>query len=537
MNLYWRASRLIGLPPVRSGGGRSPLFLRRTAVMCASLLFACAGAGPLWAGEPDGSGPAPGALDLSVEDAVALALRSNFRLKNSRLRRSVERFALEIAESEFRPRVVTQAYAGREVTDTAYGSTAYESSGVESSVRLRVPTGGEFSLGSRLTRAMDGQPGTLSHGGVMELTFTQPLLRGAGLRVGRAALHSARISEEVNVLGFKQAVMDLTSSVIRAYRSHVQARRQSEIAVRSLERARNLLEVNQLLVAAGRMAEQDVVQARADIARRELDRVAAQGYLEATRLALINVLDIATETQFGELGTLNPEEIQPPAFDSDQGVATALQNRPDYLGAELGVRNAELRADVARNDRLWDLSVTLGSTFSGLEDNFDGVVDDFNKTGHRVSLDLEIPLGRAAAGPAELAHRSAVADLQAARNSLSELRQRITIDVENALRNSELASQRLEIARTARSLAEQKAEIEREKLSLGVSTNFQLVTFENDLVLAETNELDAVVSYLNAITELNLALGTTLDRWGIDIDQVENMEAFNGRSGTEPLLR
>ena len=99
------------------------------------------------------------------------------------------------------------------------------------------------------------------------------------------------------------------------------------------------------------------------------------------------------------------------------------------------------------------------------------------------------------------------------------------IEVRNAVRDTELSLQRVDLARRARALAQQKAEIEREKLSLGVSTNFQLVTFENDLVLAENAELDAVVEYLNTVTELDRTLGTTLDRWGIDMESVEDRTA------------
>lgn len=76
------------------------------------------------------------------------------------------------------------------------------------------------------------------------------------------------------------------------------------------------------------------------------------------------------------------------------------------------------------------------------------------------------------------------------------------------MRNVGLAEQSVVVARRARELSEQKTEIEREKLRLGVTTNFQLVTFENDLVLAEIAELDALVGHLNATTNLDRTLGT-----------------------------
>ena len=281
------------------------------------------------------------------------------------------------------------------------------------------------------------------------------------------------------------------------------------------------------------MAERDVIQAEADIARREIDVVAARGGLDAARLNLVDILDLDTEARFNVVEGLGAGEPAAESIDAETALATALANRPDHRIGLLGIRNAETRALVARNDRLWNLSLTLGRTFMGPNDGFDSAFGGLDRTGNRVSLDVHVPLGRAASGPAQLEHRRAVAGLRIARNGLDDLRQRIAIEVRNALREFELAAQRVELARKARSLAQQKTEIERQKLNLGVTTNFQLVTFENDLVLAENAELDALVSHLNAATALYRTLGTTLERWGIELDRVENSAHEAERFGVE----
>lgn len=456
------------------------------------------------------------ATDLTVQDVVALTLRNSRTLANERLRRSVERFALKIAETEFQPRVTASAYTDRDLTDESVTT-----SGLVTALRLRVPTGGELGLASRLGYTADGSPAVAPHAGVLDLTFTQPLLRGGGLAVGGAALRTARLADEMNVQAFRAVVIDLTTNSIRAYRAYARARQRTGIAERSLDRALDLLEVNRLLVETGRMAERDIVQTQADIARRRLDLVASEGNLDAARLALIDILDIDAATRFGRLGEFDPDALEPASEGLGEAVETALGRRPDYLSALLGVRNAETRALVARNDRLWDLSLTLGASLTGVGDSFDAAWNQLDRTDRYVGLDLTIPVGRPAAGPAELAHREATASLEMAKNRLIELEQSIVIDVTNSLREVALARQRADLAGEGRRLAQEKAGIEREKLNLGVSTNFQLVTFENDLVLAEIDELDATVAYLNAVTELDRTLGTTLDRWGIAIDQVE----------------
>lgn len=75
----------------------------------------------------------------------------------------------------------------------------------------------------------------------------------------------------------------------------------------------------------------------------------------------------------------------------------------------------------------------------------------------------------------------------------------------------------VELARQARELSERKLTIEKEKLLDGRSSNFQLVTFQNDLVSAQNNELNATIAYLNALASLDKTLETTLETWKIEI--------------------
>ena len=62
----------------------------------------------------------------------------------------------------------------------------------------------------------------------------------------------------------------------------MRAERRAAIRATSLERARDLLAVSELLVGTGRMAERDIVQTKADIASRELSQIVARNDLDAT---------------------------------------------------------------------------------------------------------------------------------------------------------------------------------------------------------------------------------------------------------------
>ena len=457
----------------------------------------------------------PASLNLTLVEAVHLALRNNRGLVGARLDRVVERFSLRVAENRFRPHVTVGPYVESSRTEPS-GDTG--TAGLTSELRLRVPTGGEFAV--RLdggTSTGDVAPDS-RWSSALELAFRQPLLRGASTEIDTAPVRIARVEERIAVLALGQAVADVVTATIGRYRDYMRAEHRVAIRAGSLERARELLAVNELLVGTGRMAERDIVQTKADIASRELRLIAARNDLDAARLALTDILDVDSGTAIRLADTLTGTGDPGPApTDVERGVETALLRRPDYLRAVLGMRNAETRVAVAQDALRWDLSATLSTRFarSGEDIGFGGS----GEPDYGVRLDLAIPLGPAAVDPDRREHVAASVALRKARNDLADLRQRIDIEVRNALREVELSRRQVALARTARELVDEKTEIEKEKLRLGLSSNFQLVAFEDDLVAAENSELDARIAYLNSLTSLDRTLGVTLERWNIELDR------------------
>ena len=118
------------------------------------------------------------------------------------------------------------------------------------------------------------------------------------------------------------------------------------------------------------------------------------------------------------------------------------------------------------------------------------------------------------------AHVRARIALRQSRLRHAELRQAIGLEVREAVHDAAVQYRRTELARRARQLAERKLEVERAKLRAGLSSNFRLVRFEDDLVQSQSNEVGAIVAYRNALTKLDRIQGTTLGTWGIEIDSL-----------------
>ena len=434
---------------------------------------------------------AAGRLELTLEQAIFLALKNSRAAIAARLGREEQELSLEAAEERYLPRasVGVSANARNRADPTA---------SVRIGPSLRVPTGGTFSLS--WSKPLIGE-GDLS--GSTSLTFRQPLLKGFGPEIDTWPLRQARLQERFNVRAFRDTAAGVIRSVIGAYRGVLSARRRVVIAQESLERARRQLEINRALVEAGRMARQDLVQTEAEVANKEYALIDRENSLEDANSNLVNILDLE---EGAGVEPLEEPAVVPERPDLKQSLKTAFARRTDWLRAELGIEIARMEFRVAKDNLRWDLSLDARASYGC------GGQKDYS-----AGLNLTVPLGND--GPRRALLR-AKNGMRRAMMALAETRQRVRIQVRRAVQGVAVALRRIDLAGAARELAARKLEIERLKLQQGLSSAFQVGRFEGDLVNAQRRELDAVVGYRNALDSLGMTLGTTLDRWGIKVEQV-----------------
>lgn len=98
------------------------------------------------------------------------------------------------------------------------------------------------------------------------------------------------------------------------------------------------------------------------------------------------------------------------------------------------------------------------------------------------------------------------------------LRESLKVQVLDRLRAVELGFRQVGVAQQARQLSEQNLAIAQEKLKLGRGSIFEIVNLQTSLLSAKNAELNAVINYLNALTQLDRVLGSTLETWQVTIE-------------------
>ena len=453
--------------------------------MC--LALAClAGAAEAQTGTPE-------RLELSLEEAVRLALSKSRSAIEARLGREEQQLTLEKAEERYDP------VAGSLSLGTNAESRGDETADVSLGPSLLVPTGGSFRLAFRkpLAGEQDREASTT-------LSFSQPLLRGFGRDIDTQPLRQARLRERVNLRRFRDAAAGIVEGAISAYRGVLRAAQRLTIAREAVERAQRQLEINRALVEAGRMAPQDLVQTEADVANKEFALSDAENALETANSGLVNTLDLEEGVRIEVQGE---PPVEPERPDLDESMETAFARRTDWLSAETGIELARMGLRSAENNLLPDLSLSASAAHRSGRD----------LTHWSGGLNLTVPLQNDDARRALTRARNG---MRRAEMALAERRQSIRIQVRRAVHDVAVALRQIDLARQARALAERKLDVERRKLQQGLSSAFQLSRFEDDLVTAQRRELDAVARYRDSLGSLDRTLGTTLDRWGISVEQV-----------------
>jgi outer membrane protein TolC len=100
---------------------------------------------------------------------------------------------------------------------------------------------------------------------------------------------------------------------------------------------------------------------------------------------------------------------------------------------------------------------------------------------------------------------------------IQQAEQTIRVDVRTAVRNVDSGVQRVEAARKNVELQQKKLDAEQKKFENGMSTSFEVLTFQNDLANAELAEIRARLDYIKSLAALESATGTLLEARGMQI--------------------
>ncbi len=467
------------------------------------------------------AGSVHAATALTLDDAIRLALERNQVIKVQSYNRPIARANVLTELGRFDPAITfRRTYgedpapaAGNGFTDDVLTSNTYSLA-----LEGNTPWGMTYSLGGSAQRTggiyneFANQFSTF--GGI---SITQPLLRGFGFGANLAGYRIAKADRGIADWLFKGTVIDTVTAVITAYSDLIYAQESLRISRRSRELAAGLVEENEKRFRVGSMSESDVMQARARTATRDQNVLLAE---QNVRDATNRLRQLIGETAFPsnpEHLLLEPVQLAVPTVDGAVDLQTALNERPDYQAARLGVSKDRANRALARNQLLPRLDFVGSYGYNGLDPVFrearEQVADRENRSyaaGVVVSVPLTFAEGRGRARAAKLRLRQSEEDLLRAE-------QDIAVEVARAAGQIETAAKRVEANLAAYNLARQALDAELKKLRAGTSSTFLVLNLQEEQTYADLNYQASLADQRRAIAAYEQVLGRTLKTYGLSV--------------------
>ncbi len=486
----------------------------------------------------DAAGQDSSTLQLSLEEVVFLASQQAPALAQARIRGLAAEGGVMEAGGVFDPVLfadITYNFSEQPAGGffSAFGNTKVKRYDANQGIRKALTTGGTVSL--QFTESYDDSNflADTQADAAVTLSFTQPLLRGGWQLTGTQALRQAEFARDRDLAAIRQAGVDVVQAAVDAYWNLAFAYADMDVKERSLQLAEELKALTEAKYRVGAVAEVEVVQTDADIASRRDALLTARNSVEqaadALRILLFGLQD-SEEWDFTLVPSSPPPAAETKELDWREAFMQAREYRADLRQLRIDVEQTDLDWKVARHATLPKLDFTgSGSYFS--QDTQVGLAFDTLKNrdfpGYTLGLVFELPLGNAQFRGAENRTRQLH---QLAIRTLRDRENEIAKEVRDAVRNYNFNAERVAVTARASAVARRQLEAEQRRLQEGASTNFQVLQFQTDLEVAESQEIQARMEFAKASTRLFTVQGLNWDGTRPDL---ADLDRYLPKSSTE----
>jgi outer membrane protein len=476
---------------------------------------------------PEGTG----LKDMSLEQAIQIALENNLDLKVARMNPQIQDYNLVQSRATFRPTLtgtfnqthssVPNTDANNIVSSTITGSQSYQT---QFNQNLQF-YGGSYSAQFTSARSSNNVPTQLRNPNLSASTriqYTQPLMANFKIDANRTTLLTQQITRQITDIQLLQTIENTKASVRTAYWALRRAIEQVEIQKRALDLSNRLWQDNKTKVEIGTMAPIDIVQNEATVASNEQALLNARIGWQSAELSFKRLLLSGTDDPLSSQ-TINPTE-QAPALDQvsvdiPKAVQGALAQRTDLEQTRKSLESSLFTLELRKNATMPTLNLTASYQLQGQGGNtylFNrttlertltapggygdalAAIGTFDQPTWTVAANFTYPLGmvasKAALAQARITYEQSKANLK-----VQELT--VSTDVTNAglaVQNSYL---QLQAAKKASEASQKNADAEQVRFDNGMSNNYNVAIALNDLTSKRLSELNAVINYVNAIAD------------------------------------
>lgn len=421
----------------------------------------------LWPGLLNVGTHAQGNRPLSLRDSIAIALERNLSIRLAERDVQTAESGRDQAFAEFLPRLSA-------LLDYTHKSEAPTLDLVPDS--LTIP-----GLPPAISSALDNA--RISLGGqdasTLKVTLQQPVFTGLGVTNNYRRSHRLL---EASRSRLRTTQHTLAFEVVRAYIAVLRAQKAAQLSAQQVKALEVQAAQAQAFYEGGMIPKNDLLKAEVELANARQILIRAQNQVELARANFNYALgeDLNTPLQLEEL-----QESQPSVVDLKTAIQTAWDQRPELQELAQSIEAARRGVSAAQSQFLPQLSLVGTYTVDLAGGNPSFSPDRWEIGGVLQWRAFEGGRVRAQVSEAKIGQQKAL-------DTLQQQRERVTLEVKEAVIILLEAEQKIRVAEKAIAQAEENFRISQERYSAQIATSTEVVDAEALLTQARTNYFNAI---------------------------------------------
>ncbi len=517
-----------------------------------------------------------GQQNLLLEEAIQMAIANNLDVSIQKTQMDSAQQAIGVAKGAFdgkfhwRSELETRNSPTPSILQGENGDLAEHFLRENFSYQQRIPnTGASFGVEFDNARNSSNNPfNSLSpyYASSLALNVTIPLLRNRSTDPERSEILIRQKLASSSEVVFEERVIDIATQVAEAYWNLVAAREDVQVETEAVRLAAEQLAQNERQIRAGTLAPVEVYASRAELERRRDNQIQAASIVAQVENQLKTLLlpNHTDPTWMKELLPVDDRLLTPEGgTELNESVDSALKQRPELRDVRYRQDANALQRKLDRNQILPLINLTglytnqgLAGTVSDATNPFDALFGDLYTQVDQISGIVNIPplpppstgqlpqaviggYGKAVSAvftgqyqsvlggvTFDFTVRNRAAKAQLAESTLEGKRldlekarteQMIQADVRNSLQSLESARQRMTAAAASVNAAQEKLESETRLFKTGESTNFLVLTRQNEYLDSRRRLLAARGDFNKAVAVFEESSGRTLEAHAIKL--------------------
>lgn len=319
--------------------------------------------------------------------------------------------------------------------------------------------------------------------------------------------HITKFAQQIAEQKHDMALQDLIVGVDEAYWRIVSLQAKKELAHSFRNLIQKLNDDVEKLVAEGLATKADQLSVQVKLNEADLAVIQVENGLKLSRMALAQLCGMPMDSEYVLLDETTPVDGKVVTYNemSDTSyVDQALANRPELQALDLASKIRREQVKVARSEYLPHLALTGGylatspSLYNGFEKKFQGMWN--------VGVTLNIPI--LTWGERIYKVKQAKVEAQIAETEAEEVREKITLQVNQNQQKLQEARERLNASLRSQAQADENVRIASLGLQEGVIPVTNVLQAQTAWLLAHSTVVEAEVDLRLADTYLSRSLGT-----------------------------